>query len=64
MVATRPDLAYAIGVVSRYMSNQGWKLWEAIKHIFGYLRGTEDAQLTFGLANLTEVEGYIDSDYA
>ena len=64
MVATQPDLAYAVGVVSRYMSNPGRKHWEAVKHILRYLRGTKDARLTFGSNNSTEVEGYTDSDYA
>ena len=64
MVATRPDLAYVVGVVSRYMSNPGRKHWEAVKHILRYLRGTKDARLTFGSNNSTEVEGYTDSDYA
>ena len=64
MVATRPNLAYGIGVVSRYMSNLGRKHWEAVKHIFRYLRGTGDAQPTFGSANPTKVEGYTNSDYA
>ena len=48
MVVTRPDLAYVVGVVSRYMSNPRQKHWEVVKHIFRYLRGTEDTQLTFG----------------
>ena len=64
MVATRPDLAHAVGTVNRYMSNPGKKHWEAIKHILRYLKGTTDAQLTFGLTTLAEVEGYTDSDYA
>ena len=64
MVATRPDLAYVVGVVSRYMSNPGKKHWEAVKHILRYLKGTTDAQLTFGLTTSAEVEGYTDSDYA
>ena len=64
MVATRPDLAYSIGIVSWYMSNPGRKHWEAVKHILRYLRGTKDARLTFGSNNSTEVEGYTDSDYA
>ena len=46
MVATRPDLAHAIGFVSWYMSNPGWKNWEAIKHILRYLTGAKDARLT------------------
>ena len=64
MVATWPDLAYVVGVISQYMSNPGWKHWVVVKHIFRYLRGTKDARPTFQSANLTKVEGYIDSDYA
>ena len=63
MVATRPHLAHVIGVVSRYMSNLGWKHWEVIKHILRYMRRTKDARLTFGSAIPIEVEGYTDSDY-
>ena len=64
MVATRPDLAYVVGVVSRYMSNPRRKHWEAVTHILRCLRGTKDAWLPFGSNNLTEVKGYTDSDYA
>ncbi|GJU40693.1 RNA-directed DNA polymerase, eukaryota [Tanacetum coccineum] len=39
MVCTRPDLAHAVGVVSRFLSNPGKKHWEAVKWIFRYLRG-------------------------
>ena len=63
MVATRVDLAYAVWVVSRYMSNPGQKHWEAVKHILKYLRGTKDSRLTFGSNNSTQVEGYTNSDY-
>lgn len=31
MVCTRPDIAHAVGVVSRYMSNPGRQHWEAVK---------------------------------
>ena len=31
MICTQPDIAYAVGVVSRYMSNPGKKHWEAMK---------------------------------
>ena len=64
MVVTRPYLAHVVGVVNRYRSNPGQKHREYIKHILKYLRGTKGARLTFGLGNPTEVEGYIDSDYA
>ena len=34
MVCTRPDLAYAVSMVSRYMHNPGKDHWSAIKWIF------------------------------
>lgn len=30
MVCTRPDIAHALSVVSRYMSNPGKNYWEAV----------------------------------
>ena len=40
MVCTRPNIAQAVGVVSRYMNNPGKEHWEAVKWILRYLRGT------------------------
>ena len=40
MVCTRPDIAHAVGVVSRYMNNLGKEHWMAVKWILRYLRGT------------------------
>ncbi|GKU97061.1 hypothetical protein SLEP1_g10245 [Rubroshorea leprosula] len=34
MLCTRPDIAQAISVVSRYQSNPGEEHWTAVKHIF------------------------------
>ena len=31
MVFTRPDIAHAVGVLSRFMSNQRKELWTAVK---------------------------------
>ena len=63
MVCTRPDLAHAVGVVSRYMSNPGKTHWQAVKWILRYLRGTSDIGLLFGGSDIT-LRGYCDSDYA
>ena len=38
MLCTRPDICYAVGVVSRYQSNPGPEHWIAVKHILKYLR--------------------------
>jgi len=34
MVCTRPDLAYAVSMVSRYMHNPGKYHWNVVKWIF------------------------------
>ena len=31
MVCTRPDIAHAVGVVSRFLENPGKEHWEAVK---------------------------------
>ncbi|GJW07070.1 retrovirus-related pol polyprotein from transposon TNT 1-94 [Tanacetum coccineum] len=38
MVCTRPDIAHAVGVVSRFMSNPGREHWEAVKWLLCYLK--------------------------
>ena len=52
MACTRSNIAYAIGVVSRYMSNPGKQHWEAVKWILRYLRGTTGLALYFRKSNL------------
>ncbi len=42
MVCTRPDIAHAVGIVSRYMNNLGKEHWMAVKWILEYLRGTKN----------------------
>eukprot|EP01018_Ginkgo_biloba_P007114 Gb_02705 [translate_table: standard] len=51
MVCTRMDIAYAVGVVSRFMNNLGKEHWEAVKWILRYLRGTTAQALCFGGSN-------------
>ena len=63
MVSTRPDIAHAVGVVSRFMMNPGKEHWEAVKWIFRYLKGTSNYYLCFGGDNI-DVQGYVDSDHA
>ena len=62
MLCTRPDICYAVGIVSRYQSNPGIKHWTAVKHILKYLKRTRDYMLVYSGGNLTPV-GYTDSDF-
>ncbi|GJS12431.1 retrovirus-related pol polyprotein from transposon TNT 1-94 [Tanacetum coccineum] len=66
MVCTRPDIAYAVSIVSRYLANPGKNRWEAVKWILKYLRGTAKVGLVYGKnnSNHMDVTGFVDSDYA
>ena len=48
MTATRPDIAYAIGVLSRYNHDPSNERMVALKRVFRYLNGTKDWRLRFG----------------
>ena len=63
MVCTRPDIAYAVGVVSRFMTNPGKAHWEAVKWILRYLKGTSTSCLCFGSGDPV-LQGYTNADYA
>ena len=45
MVCTRPDIAHAVGTVSRFLSNPGREHWNAVKWILRYLHGTTSLRL-------------------
>ncbi|KAH9670747.1 hypothetical protein KPL70_017094 [Citrus sinensis] len=66
MVLTRPDIAHAVSVVSRYMSNPGKEHWKAVKWILRYLRGTSGHGLIYGGQRRDDslIVGYVDADYA
>jgi transposase InsO family protein len=66
MVATRPDIAAAVGAVSRFAENPGHQHWLAVKRIMRYLRGTSDWALHVGGtgAGGVTLQGYSDADWA
>lgn len=63
MVATRPDIGFAVGALSRYLANPGPEHWTAAKRVLRYLAGTANKALTFGGGSL-ELVGYTDADFA
>ena len=62
MLCTRPDICYAVGIVSRYQSDPREEHWIAVKHILKYLRRTRDYMLVYSSGSL-ETIGYTDSDF-
>lgn len=63
MTGTRPDLAYAVGLVCRFMSKPLKEHWLAVKWVMRYIKGTRDVKLCYTNEGDFEVEGYCDSDY-
>ena len=65
MVCTRPDVAQAIIVVSRYMANPRKQHWDAVKWILSYLKGSWQQRIMFEKQKENVgVLGYVDVDYA
>ena len=67
-IGTRPDITYAIGKLAQFNSDPGHGHWQAVKHIFWYLKGTIDLKLTYR-TNETSIAPhpfivYSDSDHA
>ena len=59
---TRPDLAHAVNVLSRYTSNPGHTHWKAITRVLNYLRYTKDFGLHYGKEPAV-LEGYSDANW-
>ena len=62
MVATRPDIAFAVGALNRFMSNPVKNHWDSVKLILRYLSDTKDKCLCLGRGDVS-ISGYIDPDY-
>ena len=63
VVVSRPDAAYAVGVLSQFIQNPGQAHWEGLKRVISYLGTTKDLWLTFGGKGET-LEGFCDADWA
>ena len=64
MVGSRPDLGFAVGLISRFMSEPGREHWAAAKWVLRYLKGATGRCLTFTKNSKFSIEGFCDSDYA
>jgi hypothetical protein len=64
MLATRPDLAYAVGRVSQYLESHTDQHWRAVKRIIRYLKHTRSCSLVYKKSQNTTLVGYSDSDWA
>ena len=62
-IATRPDIAYAVGVLCRFVENPGPDHWHAAKHILRYLQGTIHMRLSYSRSHTSDLfTTYSDAD--
>ena len=62
--ATRPDIAFSVGYVSRFMENSQEEHWVAVKHILRYLQGTKTHGIRYKSSSTIDFRGYSDADWA
>ena len=63
MLCTRPDIAHAVSLTSRYQSDPGMGHWIAVKNILKYLRRTKDMVLSYGGDSELVVTSYTDASW-
>lgn len=65
MLGTRPDLAFAVGVLGRFASNPDDLHWAAVEHFLRYIKGTLDHGLQYNPEDspVVGLEAYSDSDW-
>lgn len=63
MTCTRPDVSFALSMVSRHQQNPGEGHWTAVKNILKYLRNTKDRFLVYGGEEELRVTGYSDASF-
>lgn len=63
-VCTRPDLAYAVGILARFQSDPGQEHWIVGKKVLRYLQRTKNHMLVYMRVKNIDVIGYTDSDFA
>jgi hypothetical protein len=62
-ISTRPDVAHAVNMCSRFMSDPGNKHWKAAKRILRYLKATSDLGLNYGKYMQTSTTDHTNFNY-
>ncbi|KAH9292456.1 hypothetical protein KI387_042361 [Taxus chinensis] len=60
---TRPDITFAVNLVSRFSHEPHESHWQAAKRILRYLRGTLSYGIHYTPQNVSGIEGFTDSDW-
>ena len=47
LVCTRPNIAFVVDLLGRFLSDLGQRHWKVAKKVLRYLQGTKDLMLTY-----------------
>ena len=67
MLRTCPDIAYAIGTLSRFSARPKLTHWEAAKQVLWYIQATKDMELRFDRTELStdlDFHGYSNAGWS
>ncbi|XP_026400076.1 uncharacterized protein LOC113295966 [Papaver somniferum] len=64
LTAKRPDIRYAVGLVSRFMESPRQSHLQAAKCILKYVKGTTSMGILYTVSEEPKLVGYTDSDWA
>ncbi|KAI7933571.1 hypothetical protein MJO28_009171 [Puccinia striiformis f. sp. tritici] len=62
-VLTRPDISYAVSVLSQHLENPGIHHFRAAEQVFRYLSGTKQVGLVFNKEATLSISAHVDSDW-
>jgi hypothetical protein len=62
-VLTRPDISYAISVLSQHLENPGMMHFRAAQQVFWYLSGTKQVGLLFKKEAALSLNAHVDADW-
>ena len=63
VVATQPDVAFVVSLLSQFLENLEEVHWKAVKRVMRYLKGMKNYKLSLG-NNHDGLIGYADADWA
>ena len=64
LTATRLDIRKGVSLISRFMETPKDSHWQAGKRILKYVKGTKGYSILYTAANIFDLIGYTDSDWA
>jgi hypothetical protein len=62
-VTTRPDISYAVSLLSRHLEAPTWRHWRGALRTMRYLSGTNEIGLTYKPTKTNEIVTYTDASY-